>query len=156
MEGYSIVPFSCEHIEKAAEIERETFSEPWSSEAMLLLCTPEYPSIALIDGDGQCVGYVSSIKALDELEIINVAVERSHRGKGLGNMLMQGFDALCRELDIALASLEVRESNSAAISLYEKYGYTVMGKRKAFYRAPVEDALIMIKNCREAYKERTV
>ena len=146
MAGFKIAPFSAEHIERASEIERDTFSEPWSSESLRLLCTPEYPSIVILNEGGECVGYVSSAKALDELEIINVAVDKSHRGRGLGTLLMQGFDELCASLEISLASLEVRESNLAAISLYEKFGFAVVGRRRAFYRAPTEDALVMIKN----------
>lgn len=149
MKDYTVVPFSKEHIERAAKIEEETFSEPWSREAMRLLCTPEYPSLALVDGEGQCIGYIGSSKALDELAIINVAVDAKYRGQGLSKLIMRGFEGLCEELDISLVSLEVRESNFVAISLYESFGFSVAGKRKAFYRAPTEDALVMIKNCRE-------
>ena len=61
-------------------------------------------------------------------------------------MLLSAFDGLCRSLGIVYVSLEVRESNTPAIALYSKFGYTVAGKRKGFYRAPSEDALVMVKN----------
>ena len=57
---------------------------------------------------------------------------------------MQGFNEHCDALGIALVSLEVRESNVAAISLYKKFGFEITGTRKRFYKAPVEDALVMI------------
>lgn len=142
---FSVVPFSASHTKKAAEIERLTFSEPWSAKSMSLLATDAYPSLALIDKNGDCYGYVTSEKALDELAIINVAVHPSLRGRGLGSMLLSEFDALCDKLGIVSVSLEVRESNAAAIALYSKFGYTVAGKRKGFYRAPKEDALVMVK-----------
>ena len=148
MAEYRAVRFCKEHIERAAVIEAVTFSEPWSKEAMHLLCTPEYPSLALVDASGECIGYIGSAKVLDELQIINVAVAPEHRGKGLGKVLMHAFDELCLKEDIALVSLEVRESNSVAIALYRAFGYEVAGKRKGFYRAPTEDALVMLKNCR--------
>ena len=148
MENYAVVPFCEEHIKKAAEIEAICFSEPWSSDAMRLLCTPEYPSLALVDESGECIGYIGSAKALDELQIINVAVDPEHRSRGLGKLLLRGFDELCVSIGAVTVSLEVRESNRVAISLYESFGYEVAGKRKGFYRAPAEDALVMVKNCR--------
>ena len=149
MSGYRTLPFSEEHIKDAAVIEAKTFSEPWSAEAMRLLCTPEYPSIALVGDGGECVGYIGSLRVLDELQIINVAVKDELRGRGLGRALLQSFEELCESLDVSFVSLEVRESNTAAISLYERFGFTVAGKRKAFYRSPVEDALVMVKNRRK-------
>ena len=145
-EDFSVLPFSALHIEKAAEIERLTFSEPWSESSMRILVGDDYPSLALVDKEGECRGYVTSARALDELQIINVAVHPDLRGRGLGAMLLSAFDGLCRSLGIVYVSLEVRESNTPAIALYSKFGYTVAGKRKGFYRAPSEDALVMVKN----------
>ena len=47
--------------------------------------------------------------------------------------------------EVNIFNLEVRESNVHAIEMYEKFGYTVLGRRKNFYRCPVEDALLMTK-----------
>ena len=146
MNGYTVVPFSHEHLDGAAAIEAATFSEPWSREAMKLLCTADYPSLALVDTEGRTVGYIGAVKVLDELQIINVAVSASLRKMGLGNMLMREFEALCQRQSIATVSLEVRESNAAAISLYKKFGFEITGRRKRFYKAPTEDALVMVKN----------
>lgn len=145
MQDYKVVRFSDEHLDGAALIERESFSEPWSRDAMRLFCTEEYPSLALVSDMGETVGYIGCAKALDELQIINVAVSPALRKKGLGSLLMQGFEEHCDSLGIAFVSLEVRESNEAAISLYKKFGYEITGKRKRFYKAPVEDALVMVK-----------
>ena len=59
-------------------------------------------------------------------------------------MLKRVFD-LAREINLSFVSLEVRESNSAAISLYEKMNYKREGLRKNFYRDPQENAIIMTK-----------
>ena len=72
--------------------------------------------------------------------------QKKHRKKGYGNLILEGFEELCKRLAIAYISLEVRESNEAAISLYKKFGFEITGRRKRFYKAPVEDALVMIKN----------
>ena len=148
MPDYKVVRFSEEHLDAAARIESETFSEPWSRDAMRLLCTDDYPSLALVSSEHDTVGYIGCAMVLDELQIINVAVSSELRGKGLGSLLMQGFEKHCEALGIAFVSLEVRETNTAAISLYKKFGYEITGKRKRFYKAPVEDALVMVKSIR--------
>ena len=145
MSGVRIVSFCEAHIEKASEIEKMCFSEPWSKESMRLLCSRDYPSLAAIDENGVLCGYVSSARALDELQIINVAVHPDMRRKGIASALLASFDTLCEKEGIASVSLEVRVSNYAAIALYERFGYQKLGFRKRFYRAPVEDAHIMVK-----------
>ena len=145
MQSYRVVGFSEANLDGAARIERETFSEPWSRDAMRLFCTEDYPSLALTTEVGETVGYIGCARVLDELQIINVAVDSRLRGNGLGSLLMQGFEEHCDALGIAFVSLEVRESNEAAIALYKKFGFEITGKRKRFYKAPVEDALVMVK-----------
>ena len=145
MQSYRVVGFSESNLDGAARIESETFSEPWSRDAMRLFCTEDYPSLALTGEDGETVGYIGCARVLDELQIINVAVDSRLRGNGLGSLLMQGFEEHCDALGIAFVSLEVRESNEAAIALYKKFGFEITGKRKRFYKAPVEDALVMVK-----------
>ncbi len=140
----SLTRFSEEHIEQVAQIERDTFSEPWSENSLKLLCTEEYPSFVLCDG-GEVLGYVSSSRALDELQIINVAVREYCRGRGYGQSLLTALHGFCQANAIISVSLEVRESNTAAISLYEKCGYVRVGARKNFYRLPTENAIIMVK-----------
>ena len=146
MNDFYITRFSEEHVKEAAKIEKETFSEPWSSEAMLLLCSDEYPSLALVDQNGEVCGYIGSARALDELQIINVTVRSDKRRRGYASALLSAFDALCSELGIVSVSLEVRESNLAARTLYERFGYAAVGKRRRFYRSPAEDAVVMVKN----------
>lgn len=137
--------FSEEHIDEVAQIEARTFSEPWSRESLRLLCTEAYPSFVMSDRES-VLGYVSAALSLDELQIINVAVRPEHRGKGYAKALLDYVHRYCRENGILSVSLEVRESNVAAIGLYSVCGYEICGKRKGFYRLPREDALVMIKN----------
>ncbi len=136
---------TAEHIAQVAKIEAETFSEPWSESALSILCTEAYPSFALCEGEA-VVGYVSCIRALDEIQIINVAVRSDRKRRGYGKMLLDALVSYCEGNEISQISLEVRQSNSAAISLYEKCGYEKVGLRKNFYRLPTESAIVMIKN----------
>ena len=141
----AVIRFSAEHINAAARIEAETFTEPWSAEALKLLTTAEYPSFAICEGDA-LVAYVGTSLSLDELQILTVAVDAKARRRGFAGELMGALDEYAKANGIVMISLEVRESNVAAISLYEKYGYVRAGVRKNFYRFPTENALVMIKN----------
>ncbi|MBE6530528.1 MAG: ribosomal-protein-alanine N-acetyltransferase [Ruminococcaceae bacterium] len=145
MNAVTISRFSEEHIDEVARIERDTFAEPWSSESLRLLCTEDYPSFVMCEG-GKVLGYVSAARSLDELQIINVAVRPEHRGKGYAKALLEWVERFCAENGLVSISLEVRESNAAAIGLYGGCRYEVCGRRKGFYRLPREDALVMIKN----------
>lgn len=135
-----------EDIGTIARIESETFSEPWSESALALLLTEEYPGFAVSDAEGEVLGYISSQRVLDELQIINLAVREPFRGRGYGRLLVDAAEEYCRKSGIVSVSLEVRVSNASAIALYERCGYISAGIRRGFYRNPREDAAVMIKN----------
>ena len=140
-----VLRFSAEHIKAAARIEAETFSEPWSEDALRLLTKEEYPSFAICEGE-TLVAYIGTARSLDELQILTVATDARARRRGYAKEILAHLDAYAKENGIFSISLEVRESNAAAISLYESCGYSTAGVRKNFYRFPTENALVMIKN----------
>jgi ribosomal-protein-alanine N-acetyltransferase len=78
-----------------------------------------------------------------EAHIINFAVRQSYRRKGIGELLLISLIDLARELNSLLITLEVRASNSAAQSLYRKYGFAETGRRRGYYSDDREDAVIM-------------
>lgn len=80
---------------------------------------------------------------VEEAHITIMAVRPEFQGQGLGQLILLGLlqDAWRRGLE--RATLEVRDSNLAAIALYEKFGFRVAGRRKGYYQATGEDALIM-------------
>ena len=95
--------------------------------------------------------YLSDIFKLVDNEIlkhsqaVNVAVYPEARRKGVGEKLIDRVFALASDQKLSFVSLEVRESNTPAISLYEKKGFKTEGRRKNFYKNPTEDALILTK-----------
>ena len=89
------------------------------------------------------MGYVIAFAVGEDAEVLNMAVESASRGKGYAGQML---DSVLIELGgrgVRNAFLEVRESNEAARGLYEKRGFTEIGRRKNYYRRPVEDALVM-------------
>lgn len=145
MNDFCIERFSERHILPVASLEREIFSEPWSEQSLSLLCTPDYPSFVSLDARGELAGYIGCARALDELQILNLAVTEKYRRMGVAASLLCALHAYAAEEGIAELSLEVRVGNAAAIALYERYGFGAVGVRKNFYRAPTEDALVMTK-----------
>ena len=91
------------------------------------------------------LGYAGLQIVLDEGYVTNIAVTKTARGKGIGKALVEALVNLSKNKNLAFISLEVRESNLPAISLYKKFGFEDKGKRKAFYSNPTEDAIIMTK-----------
>ena len=93
--------------------------------------------------DIQGVAWFSVVQ--DEAEIIDIRVDKRYRGTGIGqSLLTQSFEKL-RLSDIRSVFLEVGSSNTAALALYEKLGFAVMGRREDYYKTAAgrEDALTM-------------
>lgn len=132
------------HLDEVAALERICFSQPWS-EALLAgeLDNEGSHFLVAVDDFGQVLGYAGAKFVCDEGYITNVAVFPQHRGNGMAKALLGSLIQAGRENGLKFISLEVRKSNTAAISLYEKLGFVEVGQRKDFYLSPKEDALIM-------------
>ena len=89
------------------------------------------------------VGMAGIWMMVDEAHIVTIAVRKSHRHQGLGEWLLIGIIDLSMRLRAKYVTLEVRESNRTAQTLYEKYGFTRAGTRRKYYSDNGEDALIM-------------
>ena len=83
--------------------------------------------------------------SFEEGEIMNVAVRKEYRRKGVAGRLMKELLSRAEKRGAARFILEVREGNLPAIRLYESLGFLHAGRRRNFYSDPAEDALIMIK-----------
>ena len=143
-----IVPMNADHLDEIAALERVCFSAPWSR-AMLAeeLDNACSAFLAALDEDGHVVGYAGLQVVLDEGYIDNVAVRPNCRKQGIADRLL---DVFCRfgQEHLAFLTLEVRPSNTAAVALYEKHGFQEAGRRKNYYEAPQEDALLLTKEFR--------
>jgi ribosomal-protein-alanine N-acetyltransferase len=124
----------------AAELEKLCFSEPWSEKAILEEAERGFFVAAYIDGE--FAGYAGMLCVLDERDICNVATSPRFRGMGVGKALVSALIESAKESGASVIMLEVRKSNAAAIALYEKAGFTLVGQRKNFYTLPREDALL--------------
>ena len=127
------------------KLEQECFSSPWPIEIIYEdLCANRSQYFLLKDGSA-AVGYAGILMILDEVHINKICVSPKYRGMGYGKYLMLGILDSARHSGADSLTLEVRRSNSAAISMYVDFGFQVEGIRKHYYEDTGEDALIMWK-----------
>lgn len=132
-------------LNEVVRIERSCFADPWSEESFrrLLAGDPAIFQVLVLPPENRIAGYVIAFAIRGDAELLNVAVEPQSRGKGFAGQML---DAVLIELGgrgVRAAFLEVRESNTAARGLYGSRGFKEIGRRKNYYRRPVEDALVM-------------
>ncbi len=145
--NFEILPFTATHIPRVAEIERLSFSEPWSEAALTLMHeSPHCHAVVCIDGaSGEPIAYGGMEYVLDEAELTNIATHPDHRRRGCAKAVLSALEAFAAVNGIRKIWLDVRSSNDAAIALYRSLGYTESGIRKNFYRFPTENATLMVK-----------
>lgn len=137
-----IVDMAKAHAKQVAEIEKNTFAEPWSEAQIEEICG-KFGVVArvAIDCDGSVAGYYSYNSVCGDGYINNVAVREDLRGKGIGKALMRDMIYTASLYGLQGLTLEVRSSNARARELYESFGFEVGGIRKKFYQN-TEDAII--------------
>lgn len=128
-----------------AQIEKEIFSLPWSQQGFADSIAQENTCYLVAEISGKTAGYCGFLQVLDEADITNVAVQESYRRLGVAGMLLSRLLEEGIKRGVSAFTLEVRESNQAAINLYRKLGFEQAGIRKNFYDFPKEHAVIMWK-----------
>lgn len=133
------------HLAQLENLEKLCFSMPWTRE-QLESQLPDAQHVFLVAVDGESVlGYVGMMFVLDEGYISNVAVSPEARRRGIGDALIAELLLRAEEKALSFVTLEARESNEAAIRLYQKHGFQKVGLRKKYYDLPKEDAILMTK-----------
>lgn len=130
-------------VKDIANIENNSFSTPWSEKAIRESMDAGTIFYVACLND-KIVGYMGLSKIVGEGYVTNIAVLPEYRRLGIGEKIL-GYVIDNTKAELEFISLEVRVSNIAAISLYEKFGFERTGLRKRFYTNPQEDAIIMTK-----------
>lgn len=126
------------------ELHKQGQFSPWSRKIFEDCLTKPYFAYSL-NQDSQPLGYYIGMTVLDEVTLMDIVVNAAHQGKGLGKSLLQHCIDKCNQDNIQQIWLEVRESNTAAINLYDNAGFIVVEQRVNYYPSAKgkEDALIM-------------
>jgi ribosomal-protein-alanine N-acetyltransferase len=144
--AWKIRPFRATDVTAIAEILRDSAeAAQWPPESYAKLAESPGGLVLVCDASGQPVGFVAARQAADEAEILNIAVHRDLRGKGIASALLLAALDEFRRSAIARVFLELRESNLPALTLYNRHGFTPSGRRKAYYHHPTEDAISMLR-----------
>lgn len=126
-----------------ANLEKACFTDPWSAETI---------QHDFVDGPGQywvavqgeyVCGYFCLWFVADEVQLVNIAVHPEQQGQGIGSMMMDKVIREAKDRQALYLFLEVRESNEAAIHLYEKYGLELRAKKEKAYHSPTENGRLM-------------
>lgn len=136
-------PASKEDLPWIAEIERVSFSDPWHPQSFRTLLDDRRVYFVVAEVAGGIVGYVVAWFVRDEGEIANLAVAPDARGARVGSTLLDSTIATARDRGATALYLEVRDSNVTARRLYRSRGFVEVGRRRQYYRKPVEDALVL-------------
>ena len=140
-----IIKLASEHSAAISALEEICFSTPWSENAILHEVTNPISYWLVAVENGQVLGYVGSQYGYGEADMMNLAVVPDFRNRGIGQQLVTELISHLAALDVKSLTLEVRQSNAAAISLYEKMGFQQVGLRPNYYQKPKEAALILRK-----------
>ena len=130
-----------EEINIISECERYHFTDACSAEALRSMLRSDFYAVAAFDGKEICgFGYIYT--ALDEAELLRIAVNEKYRGLKIGATILSRLHDAAKSKGCCKIFLEVRKSNENAIRLYEGSGYERTGVRKNFYKDPREDAIL--------------
>ena len=143
----NVVPMTADHLDELARLERICFSRPWSRTMLAEELDNQCAAFLVAEEPltEKVVGYAGLLVMADEGYITNVAVFPEYRRRGIAEQLIAVFDSFARGNRLAFLTLEVRPSNTAAIALYQSFGFEEVGRRRNYYDLPKEDALILTK-----------
>lgn len=132
-------------VNEIVRIERASFADPWSEESFRRILGGQSAifQVIVMAPENRLAGYIIAFTIAPDAELLNVAVDPTYRGRGLAGQMLDAVLIQLGASGVRTAYLEVRESNRAARALYGSRGFKEIGRRRNYYRRPVEDALVM-------------
>ena len=130
-------------VPRVLEIERMSFTSPWSEAAFLQEIHKHYALSQVAEFRHEVIGYMCVNFLFDEGHILNLAVHPDFRRQGVATFLMKDALNILKEKGCRFFYLEVRVSNLAAKTFYERLGFRLVAFRKRYYVSPEEDAALM-------------
>lgn len=121
------------------------FDEFWNSSILESEIKNPLSQYIIAKINKEIVGFAGVIDTVDQLEITNIVVRKDFRKKGIGNELLTELIKLAKENDKEKITLEVNNTNLAAIKLYEKNGFKNVGFRKKYYNNTYDANIMTLK-----------
>jgi ribosomal-protein-alanine N-acetyltransferase len=146
--AFALRAMTAADIAEVVAVERDSYAVPWTDRTFRgLVDRPDADAISAVAG-GAVVGFAIAWTLGDQAELGNVAVARDWRRQGVGESLVRDIVGRLARRGVREVFLEVRVGNESARRLYERLGFVEIGRRKAYYVRPVEDAIVMRKRIR--------
>lgn len=138
-------PARASDVAEIVRIERASFADPWSEDSFRRILGGQAAIFHVVElpPEKAVAGYIIAFSIGPDAEVLNVAVDPAYRGRGLAGEMLDSVLIQLGAGGVRTAFLEVRESNRAARRLYGSRGFKEIGRRRNYYRRPVEDALVM-------------
>lgn len=131
--GHQLVPLTEDMLEVVLAIENVAYTHPWTRGNFADALRSGYCCRVLMQGE-EVLGYFLAMQILDEVHLLNLAVSPLHQGQGFAHELLECLAHWSRHSAKAMwLWLEVRESNTRARQIYERYGFAQVGARKKYY-----------------------
>jgi ribosomal-protein-alanine N-acetyltransferase len=133
-------------LDQLLAIETKVYPYPWSRGNFFDSFNNGHELVGLRDKDDTLFAYFIVMYVVDEVHLLNIAVDTGYQQKGYAHFLLNHLCELAREKGMVSVLLEVRVSNLPALKLYQKFGFIEIGRRKNYYPAQNqtrEDAIVM-------------
>ncbi len=151
--GVRVRTATVEDIAAVLRVERSAVEAPHWGEGEYLAALDDEAAVRrclmVAEVEGRVVGFAVGKVAAGVGELESVAVEGEERRRGVGRALCVAVMEWCRAGGAGTMELEVRAGSVGAIGLYEGLGFVGVGRRRGYYREPVEDALLMAMELRD-------
>jgi len=148
-EGRHLLPMSTTLLDAVLAIENLAYEFPWSRGNFVDSLAAGYSARVLCNDAGEMLGYFIAMPGVDEMHLLNITVAPQHQRQGHARHMLGALERLCAQASAGQLWLEVRVSNHRAQAIYERHGFQLVGRRKAYYPAAGgqrEDALVMSLN----------
>ncbi len=139
-----ITPLSLDDLPRLMEIEWQSYLTPWS-EAMFRQEFSNALGVSYGWREETLLGFLFAWRIFEDLHVNNVAVAPEARERGVASRLVEALLDDGRRCGAKRVLLEVRPSNTNALGLYAKFGFTLVASRPGYYEDTGEDALVMVK-----------
>lgn len=140
---------SAQDVPCIVEIASITISTEWNQAYVKDRLSRDDTVIFVAEDDGLLIGFAAFRRVGDDGELLQIATFPECRRRGAGGLLLSKTLSFARECGLNSVFLEVRRSNAAAISLYEKFDFKQVRIRKDYYTDPVDDAIVMAREAGE-------
>lgn len=137
-------------VPQVTALEQAAFRNPWSQNSISAEIGNDLSRFLLAVEGRRLAGYLAASFVADEGAVNRVAVALPYRRQGVASLLLCTLLKEAWAAGLSFVTLEVRQSNLPAISLYQKFGFRPVGLRQGFYRNPTEDAVLMTVHREEA------